>query len=243
MNEVIKVLLDHRSVRKYEAKAIPAEDIRTTVECDQRASTSSNIQSYSLLHVTDQGKREALVELTGGQPQVAQCGAFFIVCGDLRRHLILAERADEAFEPSLEAFLLATIDATLFAQNLVTAFEAMGYGICYIGGLRNSLPEVDELLNIPKGVLPLYGLCVGVPADLPDLKPRFHSDTVCFENKYPDDTRMLELIAEYDERCRSYYEERTGKVRDWSTTAARKFHTPARTDLAEYYRSKGASLD
>ena len=243
MSETIKTLLNHRSVRKYESKPIPPEDIRKAVECGQRASTSSNIQAYSLLHITDTQKRNTLVDLTGGQPQVAQSGAFFIVCGDLRRHLILAKRAGESFKPSLEAFLLATIDATLFAQNLVIAFEAMGYGICYIGGLRNSLPQVDELLNIPKGVLPLYGLCVGTPADTPDLKPRFTPETVCFENEYPDDANMLELIAEYDDRCRSYYQERTGKKRDWSTTAARKFHQPARTDLAEYYRSKGASLD
>lgn len=246
MNDVTNLLRRHRSIRSYQSEPIPDEQIRLAVQAGQRASTSSNIQAYSLLHITNQQKRTTLVDLTGGQPQVAECGAFFIVCGDLRRHKILADRANEPFQPSLEAFLLASIDATLFAQNLVVAFESMGYGICYIGGLRNDLPAVDKLFNLPFGVLPLCGLCVGTPTaadDMPDLKPRFNPDTVCFENEYPTDEKMLDLINEYDNRCRTYYLERTGKERDWSTTAERKFNKPARTNLADYYHSKGASLD
>jgi len=243
MNETIAVLNNHRSVRKFKPQPIPDEHLRLAVQAGQHASTSSNIQAYSLLHITDKSKRAALVVLTGGQPQVADCGAFFIICGDLRRHKILAGHASEPFQPSLEAFLLATIDASLFAQNLVVAFESLGYGICYIGGLRNDLPAVDKLLNIPVGVLPFYGICAGVPADTPDLKPRFNHDAVCFKNQYPTDEQMLDHINEYDNRCRTYYLERTGKEHAWSTTASRKFAKPARTNLAEYYRSKGASLD
>ena len=72
----------------------------------------------------------------------------------------------------LEAFLVAVVDASLFAQNLCIAFESLGYGICYIGGLRNRLDEVDGLLELPHGVYPLYGLCVGRPAE--DPVPRGH---------------------------------------------------------------------
>ena len=94
----------------------------------------------------------------------------------------------------LEAFLLAVIDATLFAQNLVLAFESLGYGICYIGGLRNHIAEVDRLLGLPTGVYPLYGLCVGVAAEQPMARPRLPLEAVYFEGRYPDDETMLQLL-------------------------------------------------
>ena len=42
------------------------------------------------------------------------------------------------------------------------ALEAMGYGICYVGALRNRLPDVDALLKLPPGVFPLFAMSVGV---------------------------------------------------------------------------------
>jgi nitroreductase len=41
-------------------------------------------------------------------------------------------------------------------------------GGVYIGGLRNNIESVTELLKLPKHVLPLFGLCLGWPADNPD---------------------------------------------------------------------------
>ena len=57
-------------------------------------------------------------------------------------------------------------DAALFAQNMVVAFESMGYGTCYIGGLRNDLQALHEVLDTPEGVWPLFGLLKGVPLGL-----------------------------------------------------------------------------
>ena len=106
------------------------EHVRAAVEAGQAASTSSAVQSYCLIQVADAGAREKLIELTGGQEKVAACGGFFVVCGDTRRHRLLTERAGKPYDARLEAFLLAVIDATLFEQNLVLAFESLGYGIC-----------------------------------------------------------------------------------------------------------------
>ncbi|CAM5624427.1 FMN reductase (NADPH) OS=Lysinibacillus sphaericus OX=1421 GN=nfrA1 PE=3 SV=1 [Lysinibacillus sphaericus] len=45
------------------------------------------------------------------------------------------------------------------------AAESMGYGICYIGGVRNKPEEISELLNLPDYVFPLFGLTIGVLAN------------------------------------------------------------------------------
>lgn len=245
MNETITLMRGHRSIRRYAEEAVPDEHIRAAVEAGQAASTSSAVQSYCLIHVTDPGTRDRLIPLTGGQEKVARCGAFFAVCGDTRRHRLVAARAGRAYDAQLEAFLLAVIDATLFAQNLVLAFESMGYGICFIGGLRNRLDEVDALLGLPEGVYPYYGLCVGVPAEAPGRRPRLPIDAVLFRDRYPDDEALLGHVDEYDEAFRRYLVERDvdpARLRTWSDAMAAKFTDPQRDDIGAYYRSKGADL-
>jgi FMN reductase (NADPH) len=244
MNETIDLIRRHRSVRDYRPDSVPAHHIRAAVEAGQAASTSSAVQAYCLIHVTRENDRRRLVELTGGQTKVAACGAFFVICGDTRRHRLIASRRGEPYEARLEAFLVAAIDASLFSQNLVLAFESLGYGICYIGGLRNHLSEVDALLDLPGGIYPLYGLCVGVPADDAGAsrRPRLPVEAVLFEDGYPTDEQMLELVDSYDETYMAYLKHRGAEPRSWSAAMTRMHSEPRRTDLATYFAAKGADL-
>lgn len=233
----------HRSIRKFKPTPVPDEHIRVAVAAAQRAATSSWIQAYALLQVEDPSIRGALVSLVGGQPQVAEAGAFFVVLGDTRRHRLLAERAGAPYANNLEVFLLATIDASLFAQNLALAFEAQGYGICYIGGLRNELAAVDRLLALPHGVYPLYGMTVGVPAEDPAPRPRLPVEGVWFKDRYASDEELLAQIAAHDVEAEAYYAARGESRRNWSGATWRKFRAPMRPDLARYYTEKGASFE
>jgi len=247
MNEVIRSLHRHRSIRRYKPDPVPDADIRTAVQAGQAASTSSAIQAYCCIRVTDADVRTKMVELTGNQAKVAQSGEFLVVCGDTRRHRLMVERAGGTYDARLEAFMLAVIDATLFAQNMVVAFESMGYGICYIGGLRNRLPEADQLLGTPHGVYPLFGLTVGLPNEVPVPRPRLCPEGVLFDDTYPSDAEMLAHIDRYDEAYRAYLTERgitdERNAAAWSGPMSEKFASPRRTDIAGHYRAKGASLD
>ena len=243
MSDVLELLLAHRSIRRFRPTPVSDETIRRAVEAAQMAATSSNVQAYTLLQVEDAAERRALRELCGNQPQVEEAGAFLVVCAEQRRHLLLAEAKGAAFEPNLESFLVAVIDASLFAQNLVVAFESLGLGICYIGGLRNRLPDVDHLLELPDHVYPLYGLCVGEPAEQPSPRPRLAPEAVWRKGRYPADDAVRAEIAEYDARMAAYYTERGRPGYDWSGGLWRKFAKPARDHLLAYYRSKGARLD
>ena len=168
MNDVLALMAAHRSVRRFLSTPVPDEHIAAAVEAARMASTSSWVQAYHLLQVTRADRRAELASLCGGQAQVAEAGAFFVVSADTRRHRLVAEERGAAYEGNLETFLTVVIDAALFAQNLALAFESQGYGLCMIGGLRNELPEADALLGLPHGVWPLFGLCVGEPADVYD---------------------------------------------------------------------------
>jgi nitroreductase len=247
MNETLDLLRAHRSIRAFTDDPVPDAHLEAAIRAGQAASTSSHIQAASALEVLDRSERERLVELTGGQPWVRDCARFLVVCGDIRRHQLVAETHAVPNAQNLEAFLLAAVDATLFAQNVAIALESLGYGVCYIGGLRNRLPEVIELLEIPFGVLPLYGLCVGVPDSAADLgdpapKPRLPLGAVLHRGRYADDETLRAQIADFDRTMGAYYASRGKPGHDWSGALWRRFSKPAREHLRACYESLGASF-
>ncbi|MCO4763949.1 MAG: NADPH-dependent oxidoreductase [Myxococcales bacterium] len=242
MNDTIALLHRHRSVRHYTDAPVLPEHIEAAVLAGQAASTSSAVQAYSVLQVNDPAVREAIVPLTGGQTKVANSGAFFIICGDVRRHRLACEMANKAYEARLEAFLIAATDASFFAQNMVVAFESLGYGICYIGGLRNQLREVDKLLNLPEGTYPLYGLCVGVPAEAPIARPRLPIASVLFQDSFPDDDTLKKQMSAYNEDYAKYMVARGAPARGWTDAIVKGASAPRRAYLADYYATKGADL-
>ncbi len=128
-NSTLELLLSHRSVRRFTDDPVTTEDLHAAVQAGQQASTSSNVQAYSALAIRDSEDLARLVTLTGGQEKVAECPLFLAICADTRRHRILADRNGCTYQTNLEGFMLATIDAALFAQNMCVAFESMGYGI------------------------------------------------------------------------------------------------------------------
>lgn len=239
---VLRSLTGHRSIRRFADTPVPEADVRRAVEAGQCAATSSNIQGYCAIRVSDAARRERLATLSGGQRKVAEAPLFMVVCGDTRRHRLVAARTGRVHESNLETFMLATIDATLFAQNMVVAFEAMGYGTCYIGGLRNDLEGVHEVLSTPPGVWPIFGLCVGLPAHAPQRRPRLAADSVFFDEAYPDDDSMLERIGDYDERLAAWYEANGIDTPNWSSRIGEHFEECRRTGNADWYRSAGASF-
>ena len=249
MNDAFAILTEtmagHRSIRRFLPDPVPEETIREAVQAAQQAATSSWIQAYSLLQITDPDERQQLAELTGGQPQVAEAGAFFAVCADSRRHRLVAEQLGKPYEGNLETFLLGVVDASLFAQNLTLAFESAGLGTCYIGGLRTRLPEVDALLEIPHGVWPLFGLCVGTPdPEVPTaIRPRLPVEAVWMKDRYLDDERTRALMEVHDQEAAVHYAGRGLEGRNWTGGLWRKFAKPVREHLHGYYTGKGARLE
>lgn len=247
MNPTIDLLLSHRSIRAFTTDPVPDDHIAAAVRAGQAASTSSAVQAYCVIQINAPDARREIGALAGNQSYVESAPAFFVVCAESRRHRLAAARDGHTYDTRLEAFLVSAIDAALFAQNMATAFESLGYGICYIGGLRNDLARLDTLLGLPEGVYPLFGMCVGRPAHTPSLRPRLPVGAVLMQDRYHEDGAALATMHEYDERYRGYLAERDAAEDQiqaaWSGRMATYHGTPRREYLARYYASKGARLD
>jgi FMN reductase (NADPH) len=241
MNQTIETLLNHRSIRKFKEDPVSEDQLSTILDAAQQASTSSYMMAYSIIGVTDPNKKSELAEITG-QEYVKDNGHLFVFCADLHRHTLhAADKQYEDMKPNLENsehFLVSAIDAALAAQNAAIAAESMGLGICYIGSIRNQLDRVDQLLSLPKHVIPLFGMVLGVPAHEPNKKPRLPRKAVYFENEYSDQT---EELNNFDKKIAAYYQSRSSnnRVDTWTDQMLRRFTTPMRMDVTDLVQKKG----
>lgn len=209
-NETLATLLSHRSVRAYADKPVAAETLSTIVGAAQSASTSSNLQTWSVVAVQDGARKARLAELVGHQPHVRDCPLFLAWLADLSRLKTLGQQREVQHESLdfLEMFLVASIDASLAAQNAATAAESMGLGVVYIGGLRNHPEQVASELGLPANVFAVFGMCIGYPDELKPaaIKPRLSQNAVLHHEQY-DDQHMLTEVHAYNGVMAEFYEE------------------------------------
>ena len=126
------------------------------------------------------------------------------------------------------------------AQNLAIAAESAGLGICYIGGIRNDPAQMVNLLQLPKGVYPVFGLCLGYPDQDPEVKPRLPTSVVVKQEIYNEEGDKA-AIAVYDEQVREYYRTRTGGGHgiSWSEQVANFLSGKVRPHMKEFLAAQG----
>jgi nitroreductase len=208
------------TIRRFDPDAkITDSELRAIVDAGRKAPTSGTVQMYSFIRISDADTRSRIHELCGGgTTQIEECSEFLVVCADLRRVLFLHEHRDIGFAASpLMALLETSIDAALAAEGVMVAAESRGYGVCPIGNIMTNLDGIASLLDLPQGVLPLFGLSIGVALE-EEVRgcPRIPLDAVLHEETYqdPDDNLLRACFDEMDER---YADE---NERTWDGTLA-----------------------
>ena len=61
-NPITDHIKNHRSIRRFEDRPLPKGLVEELVTCGQSASTSSNLQAYSVIEVSDPKRKKALAE-------------------------------------------------------------------------------------------------------------------------------------------------------------------------------------
>lgn len=241
MHSVIDLLKSHRSIRKFTDQAIAPELLEELFLAGQGAATSSFLQGATIIRVTNKEARKEIATLAGNQAYVETAAEFMIFCADLKRAGNYCAAYNKPFEGDYtEHFIIATVDVALMAQSLVAAAESVGLGICYIGGIRNNPREVSSLLQLPRGVYPVFGLCLGYPDQNPEIKPRLPLSVIVKQDVYSE-SGDKEAIANYDERIREYYRTRTGGGHgiSWSEQVSVLLSEKSRPHMKAFLASQG----
>lgn len=230
LNATLDLLFSHRSVRAYLPEKLPEGIVETLVAAAQSASSSSNLQVWSVVVVEDVARKARLAALAGNQQHILEAPLFLLWILDLHRLTALGEARGEPAGALtyLESFVLGAVDTALAAQNAVVALESLGLGAVYIGGIRNHPAAVAAELGLPPQAFALFGLAVGKPDPTRParVKPRLPQDVVLFREKYEWGDAQQAGIAAYNERLRAFQSEQGLQVLDWTVQAGARVRGP-----------------
>lgn len=189
ISETLNLLKNHRSVRKYKDQPIEQELLDQILEAGMRGSNTGNMQIYSIVVTRDAQRKKELAKFHFNQPMVANAAAVITVCLDINRwdKWCLQRNADPAYD-NLLWLLTGSVDATIVSQNICVAAEAQGLGICYLGTVLYSAPEIAEFLKLPKGVVPITTITMGYTDETPAESDRLPLDSVVHYEQYRDYT-------------------------------------------------------
>ena len=248
-NEVLATILSHRSVRAFLPTALPPGTLERLVAAAQSASTSSNLQTWSVVAVEGADRKARLAALGAGQKHIVQCPLYLVWLVDLARLHRVAEERQMTLQglDYLEPFIVGVVDAALAAQNAAIARESLGLGFVYIGAMRNHPEEVAAELGLPPHVMALFGMCVGYPdPDVPTgVKPRLPQSTVLHREQYSAAAQSAAFTT-YDMRIREFQREQAMTEIGWTEQATNRAKTAVslhgRDRMVEALRNLGFAL-
>lgn len=202
---IIEAMHEHRSIRQYSSDPIPETVLTEILEAGIRASSSGNMQTYSIIVTRDIDLRKQLYEAHMQQRMVLDAPILLTFCADfnrMRQWLRLSE-APDSFD-NFMGFMVAAIDAILVSQNSALAAESKGLGICYLGSTLANCDQIGRILKLPPGVVPVVGFSLGHPDESPQARDRLPLDGLVHSETYHEYT---------DERIREIYGDR--ELKGW----------------------------
>jgi nitroreductase len=184
---MMEVLLNHRSIRKYKDKPVDDGLLNEILTAGTRASTTGNMQVYSIVITRDQEMKEKLAPTHFNQPVFTNAPVSLTFCADFNRfNKWCRQRNAEPGYDNFQSFVAAAIDALLVAQNVCVAAESKGLGICYLGTVTYNADKIIDILNLPKGVVPVATVTLGWPDENPPQTERLPLEAVVHQETYKD---------------------------------------------------------
>lgn len=148
MEEVIKLLKERRSIRKYQKKEVPENIIKGIIDCARFAPSAINIQPWEFIVITDGEMRKKIADITDYGKFIADaplCIAVF--CKDTKYYLE---------------------DGSAATTYILLAAKAYGLGSCWVAGdKKNYASDIRKLPGVPDGYKLVSLISIGYPAENP----------------------------------------------------------------------------
>jgi nitroreductase len=187
MDKISDILLNRRTIRKYSSEPVNDMLLDELLKKGCRASTTGNMQVYSIIITRDTGKKRELAPFHFNQKMVTEAQVVLTFCADFNRFnkWCRHRNADPGYDNFL-SFFTAAIDALLVAQTFCTVAESEGLGICYLGTTTYMADGIIEVLKLPRGVVPVTTVTLGWPAEKPEQVDRLPLEAVIHNENYHD---------------------------------------------------------
>lgn len=194
----MELLNKHVTIRKFRDKPVERNLLESILYSGTRASTTGNMQVYSIVVTSDNEQKEKLTPLHFNQPVAVNAPVLLTFAADFNRFTQWCNinKAEPGYTNFL-SFFTAAIDALLVAQNVCVAAENCGLGICYLGTTTYNAREIIRVLEMPRLTFPVTTVALGYPEEIPESTDRLPLEGVIHYERYTDytESRIRELYA------------------------------------------------
>jgi len=154
--ELMDVVRQRRSVRKYRPDTVPQEKIDYLLEAAQLAPSWANGQCWTFIVVTDPQVKHELAE--AGNEWIEHAPVIIAACADPKQS---GAKGDQSY------YLL---DVGIAMEHLVLAASEQGLGTCWIGWFDEK--KAKKALGVPDALRVVAATPLGYPDEEPDARPR-----------------------------------------------------------------------
>jgi nitroreductase len=178
--DIIKVMQNRRSVRKYKTDTIPGETLMEVFDAARRSPSWANTQVTQFIVVKDQEVKKQLVDtLTATNPaRTAVIDAPVLAC-------LVAKRGVSGYhkgEPSTEKGDWFMFDAGIAMEHLVLAAWNFGLGTVHVGNFDAA--KAEAILGIPEGYSIVEITPIGYFEEAPQARPRKAMQEYLYLNRF-----------------------------------------------------------
>jgi nitroreductase len=162
--EAMLAILTRRSIRRYTADPVSDDTVRELLQAAMSAPTAGN-EPWHFVVIRDRKTLDEFPRFHHHAQMLRQAQVAILVCGD----------------PALE-YLKGrwVLDCAAATENMLIAANALELGACWVGiyPVEERIAAVQDLLGIPKQIVPLSMVSLGHPAEKKGPSDRFRPERV-----------------------------------------------------------------
>lgn len=169
---VYDAIFSRRTIRKFEQKPVPKEDLVKLVDCARVAAYPANVQPLKFAIIDNSETLKTLYPFTkwagaladGAPKENERPMAYIAVLGDK------SIKANGAFE----------VEAGAAVTNMMLEAVEMGLGTCWLGAIQRD--EIKKALSLPENLDVVYLLALGYPMQKSRMVEMQNGDVKYFES-------------------------------------------------------------
>jgi len=154
--DAIDAILSRRSIRKYTTDPVPENLIKQLLEAAMSAPSASNQQPWHFIVINDRDILDEIPRFHSYSSMLKEAPLAITICGDLQLEINKGRWV---------------MDCSAAIQNILIAATAKDLGAVWLGVYpeEERMTGIQELLGLPKHIIPLGIVSIGYPAEK---KPR-----------------------------------------------------------------------
>lgn len=173
MNETLKTIFERTSVRNFTQKAVEKEKADMLIKAAMAAPSACDARPWDFVVVTNEDILHELGEKLPYAKMLLHAKLAAVVCGNLEKAL------------SGQGQKHWVDDCSAASENILLAAKSLGLGAVWTAVYPDEakIESVQNILGLPKTVLPLNVIPIGYPEKEPEPKDKFDIKNVHF-NKW-----------------------------------------------------------